>query len=69
MYGMCRDCLILLDLIAVIIFGKEYKLQHSSLCTFLHPVSLSVLGSDVVLRTAFSDILDPRPFLWFRVLA
>jgi hypothetical protein len=48
--------LILLDL--TIILGEEYKLKSSSLCSFLlPPVSLSLLGPNILLSTPFSNAL------------
>ena len=51
--------LILLVLITRIIFGEEYKALSSSLCNFLHsPVTSSLLGSNIPLRTLFSNTLN-----------
>jgi len=51
--------LILLVLITRIIFGEEYKSLSSSLCNFLHsPVTSSLLGSNISLRTLFSNTLS-----------
>jgi hypothetical protein len=50
---------ILLNLIVLIIFGKEYKLRSSSFCNFLrHPVTFPLLRPNIPLNTLFSDTLN-----------
>jgi hypothetical protein len=40
-------------------FGKDYKLQSSSLCSFLQPpFTLSLFGPNILLRTLFSNTLS-----------
>jgi hypothetical protein len=42
-----------------VIFGKEYKLRRSSLCSFLQPPFTSPrLGSNILLSTLFSNTLS-----------
>ena len=54
-----HDHHILLDLITCIVFGEEYRSLSSSLGSFLHfPVALSLLGSNVLLSTLFSNTLS-----------
>jgi hypothetical protein len=46
-------------LITRIIFGEEYRSLSSPLCTFLHsPVTSSLLGSNILLSTLFSNTLN-----------
>jgi hypothetical protein len=49
----------LLNLIMLIILGKEYKLWNSSLCSFLQPpVTSSLFDPNILLSTPFSNILS-----------
>jgi hypothetical protein len=51
--------LILLNLIALITFGKACKLLHSSLCNLLEPPAVCyLLGTNIILSTLFSNILN-----------
>jgi hypothetical protein len=46
----------LLHLITLIIYGAEYKLRSSSVCSLLrHPVTSSSLGPNILLSTLFSN--------------
>jgi hypothetical protein len=44
-------------------FGKEYRWLSSSLCSLLHsPVTLSLLGPNILPSTLFSNTLILRSF-------
>ena len=52
----CPAHFIFLDLIVQIIFGEEYRSVSSLFCSFLHcPVTLSLLGPNILLNTLFSN--------------
>ena len=55
---------ILFNLITRTILGEEYRSLNSSVCSFLHsPVSLSLLGPNILLGTLFSNTLSLRSSL------
>jgi len=52
----CPTHLILLDFITRKICAEEYRSLSSSLCSFLHsPLSLSILGPNILLNALFSN--------------
>ena len=56
MWATCPDQLDLLHFITQTILGEEYRSLSSSLCTFLHsPITLSLLGPNILLSTLFSN--------------
>jgi len=59
----CPTHFILLDLITGTILGEEYRSLSSSLCSCLHtPVTVYLLGPNILLSTLFSDTLSLRSF-------
>ena len=63
-YATWHAHLILLDLINQTIFGEGYISLSSSLCSFLHsPVTLYLLGSNILLSSLFSNALRLCSFL------
>jgi len=64
---ICATCpahLKLLNLITQTILDEQYRSLSSSLCTFLHfPVTLSLLGPNILFSTLFSNILVLRSSL------
>jgi len=57
----CSAHIILLDLITLTIFVKEYRSLCSSLCgSPLAPVTSSLLGPNILLNTLFSDNFNLR---------
>ena len=60
----CPARLILLVVIIRKIFGEQYRSLSSSLCSFLHsPVTSSLLRSNILLNTLFSNTLSLRSSL------
>ena len=62
---ICATCpirLILLDFVSRAILGEEYRSFSSSLCNLLHsPITSSLLGSNTLLNTKFSNIHRSSP--------
>ena len=60
----CPAHIILLDLITRTILGEQYRSLISSLCSFLHsPVTSSLIGSNILLSTLFSNTTSLRSSL------
>ena len=60
----CPPHLILLDFITRTLLGEKYRSLSSALCSFLHsPVTLSLLGPNILLNTLFSNTPSLRSSL------
>jgi hypothetical protein len=56
MHTTCLDHFILLYLICPVTFGDKYRIWNTSLCNFLYsPVTSSLFGPNILLRTMFSN--------------
>jgi hypothetical protein len=51
----CPAYIILLDLITLPTFSEEYRLGSSSLSNFLHDLSSSLLGPNILLNTVLRN--------------
>jgi hypothetical protein len=57
--AICKAHLFFLGLIVIIMFGEEYKLCSSSLCSVLHPPVTSLLfGPNILLSNRFTKTLS-----------
>jgi hypothetical protein len=60
----CPVHLILLDFITRTIFEEQYRSFSSSLCNYLHsPLTSSLLDSNIIINTLFSNTLNLRSSL------
>ena len=60
-HATCNPHCILLDIINQVIFGDEYRSFSSSLYSFPHyPVTSSLLGTNILLNTLFSNNISLR---------
>jgi hypothetical protein len=67
MRATCPDHFIPFDFIYLMVFWDEYKLWSPSLCNFLRsPVTSPLSGTNILLRTLFSNTLNICSFLSVR---